>query len=232
MAEQDNTQADPWEQQVGESRQAYAAFCDYYQLPPRIRSLNEAYRGYQRDRRASWRERRGIEITAEEAAEDAATIASMTAPGQWRRWSTAHEWVNRTAAWDAHVNDQLEAAWIERREVLRQQDWDLGQAFRDIVREGLEEARRFIRSHVERIPAENGQPAQIIITQTFDVTGLALVAEKASKLQRLATGEATENTRWTGSTLDKLIEQELARLANGSQTGIVGAPSSPEAASE
>lgn len=212
---------DEWDQEAGESNQAYAAFRDYFQLPPRFRSINEAYRVSVRERRAASRASRGTQLTEAKAEKERQEIAAMSAPGNWRRWSTKHRWVARAAAWDAHVEDQLEARWIERREELRQADWEMGQTIRGIVTEGMAEARRFVRSHVERIPAENGQPAQIIITQTFDITGLALVAEKASKLQRLAAGEATEHTKWSGSTLDKLIEQELARIANGSQAGNV-----------
>lgn len=221
-----------WDRLDAESAAAYAAFCYYYNLPPRDRSIRAAFQLATLDKARSRRDRQGIQISEEEAAAERERINAMKPPGKWREWSVQHSWVKRAAAWDVEAARRLEELWIARREELRRMDWDLGDQLRSIVVEGLVEARGFVREHVTRIEGTNGQPATVIVTRVFDVTDLALVAEKSSKLQRLATGEATENMQWKGTALDRLIERELARLANGGETGDVGGITTEEANAE
>lgn len=211
--------SEAWEMLEDESRAAFAAFCSYYMLPPRIRSINEAFRHAQSEKGALLRDHKGIVLTEQEAKAEADRIASLKAPGRWREWSIKYQWVKRSAAWDQHVAQQDADLWLERKAELRQRDWAMGDEFRRVVEEGLIEAKRFIRRKTEIIPGENGKPTQIIITEQFDIVGLAKVGEQASKFQRLATDNPTDIHKWSGAILDKQIESELARLTSGSEAG-------------
>jgi hypothetical protein len=113
-----------------ESAKAYAAFCAYRDLGPDSRSLNAAYAGGGR------------------------------APGYWAQWSSEFRWVERAAAYDAHLDDA-------RRRV------------REAQLQRLEE-RRFafelrnqdrIERRVERIEANLDRADQAPITDVTQVKG-------------------------------------------------------------
>jgi len=74
----------PYEQQPGESARAFRAFQIYRDLGP-DRSLDKAYADY----------------TANESATEL-----PRSPGQWNRWSAAHNWVERALEYDAHLDAQ------------------------------------------------------------------------------------------------------------------------------
>lgn len=101
------------------------------------------------------------------------------------RWSAKFKWVERAKSWDGYIaqkdmeaHDKAMAAesklWADRQRKLRRDDWQLG--------EELKDAARAILKKQKAKPA--GSPADA-----------ARISELASKLQRLATGSPTENTR-------------------------------------
>src|SRR5260370_12112867 len=83
----------PWEQQPEETPRAYGAFCVYRDLGPR-RTLAAAA--------AAFFERTG---DAPERQVD--------------KWSSAHRWVERAAAWDRHLDAEGRAAQETARREMR-----------------------------------------------------------------------------------------------------------------
>jgi hypothetical protein len=77
--------AQDWNRRDGEPAKAYAAFSKYRDLGP-DRSLNAAYQV------------------------DSGLPASVRAPGYWAEWSSAWEWVERAAAYDAYLDEVRRSA--------------------------------------------------------------------------------------------------------------------------
>jgi len=185
-----------WQRLGAESSKAHAAFLVYMRLPPNERSID-----------AAWR-----------ATNQHQTSTEKRATGQWKLWSSQHAWVARAAEHDAHVarleQDAEDAKWVERRLRLRERDWTQGEALRRIFDESLPHAQGFIRSKTAHIPAQGDAPARVVITMAFDITGLAAVLERASKLQRLACGNVTDHTELSGAALNILVKYEIDRLTD------------------
>src|SRR6516164_8756210 len=132
---------EPWEQQTGESSRAYGAFCAYRDLGPRrsLRAAATAFYGR----------------------------ASAALERQLDNWSRAFSWVERTSAWDGHLDAEARAAQEEARH--------------DMVKRHLQEALALQSKALERLRAlvpEELQPADL----------LRYIVE-AAKLERLALGE-------------------------------------------
>jgi hypothetical protein len=196
-----------WTKRDDETALAYSAFTAYYLLPVRERSIDAAYLRANPDQ----------------------TQIGGRAKWSWFQWSTKHDWVARAAAYDTHLAEQDRLLWEERRRQLKQADWDDGDAMRQLTRDALPHARQFIHQQRTVIPARDGQPEQVIVTLSFDVVGLSRVLAEASKLQRLATGESTDNVQLSGAALDAFIARQLVRLANAGQASDGGAPDDDEA---
>ena len=183
----------PWKKLDTESAKAYAAFCSYYLLPARDRSLDQAYSVSNRDR----------------------TSIKKRASGQWRAWSVAHDWVVRSLAYDEHLADQDRLLWEERRKASREKDWNQAEAMRKIVDDSLPHAERFIRTRRAIVPAQGDTPEREVITMTFNIVALSQVLMNASKLQLLATGRVTENLQpvLSEAQVAQLIEEGITSLA-------------------
>lgn len=200
----------PWHRLENESAIAYAAFCAYYLLLAHERSID-----------AAW---------SKSATKQHQKRDGKRAPGNWAKWSSEHDWVARALAHDEYLAGQDELLWTERRRQLREQDWDNAQEARDIIAEALPEASRFVERREKWIKGKDGAPDQLIITESFNIMGLMRALTDASKLQRLATDEPTENiNNLSGAALNAAIDREfakrLAELAHGGQAGAsVGAP--------
>lgn len=199
----------PWHRLENESAIAYAAFGAYYLLSPRERSIDAAWSKTTEKEQ----EKRGQKV-----------------PRHWYAWSSEHDWVARALAHDEYLAEQDQFLWEERRRQLREQDWDNAQEARDIIAEALPEASRFVERREKWIKGKDGAPDQLIITESFNIMGLMRALTDASKLQRLATDEPTENiNNLSGAALNAAIDREfakrLAELAHGSQAGAsVGTP--------
>jgi hypothetical protein len=193
-----------------ETDKAFDAFASYYILPARERSIQAAYR----------------------ASSPRQDSIGKRASGQWSQWAAAHDWVARAAAYDQHLAEQDRLLWEERRRQVKQADWDDGDALRLLTRDALPHARQFIHQQRTVIPARDGMAEQVIITLSFDVVGLSRVLAEASKLQRLATGDSTDNLQLSGAALDTFIAGQLARLVNGTETGDGGAADDDEDAGD
>lgn len=194
----------PWHKLPSESRQAYAAFCAYYRLPPSHRSVA-----------AVWRAATGQSESSEKRI-----------PGRYNHWCSAHGWVERAIAHDEYLAEQERLKWEQRRQQLLEADWQQGEQLRAVVVEAIPHARHFI--HQTTTETSDGRT---IVTLSFDITALARVLEQASKLQRLATDEPTDHLALSGAALDAYIAAQLARLADSDQApdGIAPQPHEAEA---
>lgn len=203
----------PWQRRDGESRVAYDAFCHYYRLPVRGRSLDAAYRA---------------------GAKQGENRDGKIAPSHWAAWSSKHEWVARAAAYDEHLAEQDRLQWEERRRRLRERDWEQADQLRQVVADALPHANQFVRRQTTTVRgnAAAGIPDREIVTLQFDITALARVLTDASKLQRLAADEPTERVQLTGAALDAYIAAQLARLADSGEAGDGGAAGSDEVVGE
>lgn len=193
-----------------ESAKAYAAFRTYMLLPARERSIDLAHA------RANGRQ----------------VVIGKRAPPAWFRWSVAHDWVKRAAAYDQHLAKQDELLWEERRRRKKEREWTEAELIRDVLEEAIPHARQFIRHKTAYVKGENGAPDREIITVEFDIVGLATVAEKMQRIQNLVLGDATENVNLSGAALDAYIAAQLVRLADGGEASDGGAPDADADAAE
>lgn len=113
------------------------------------------------------------------------------------RWSSVHEWAERTAAWDAHLDRQRQEATVD--------------AVREMAERHAKVAATMGAKVVERLRA--------IDPQTLSASDLARWFEIAVRIERLSRGLVTERTEATARvTLEDeerplTREEMLARLA-------------------
>lgn len=196
---------EPWGRRKEETPKAYAAFLEYLRLPTRTRSIDRAYRN------------------GEGLGDNSTVIASS----HWYGWSSRHEWLMRSAAWDMKQNEDDLDKWEKRRAAAKERDWEQAEKLRAIVDEALPSVNRFFRRNVgaptggePTIVNEQGQtvrqgtPAQVIVTVAFGVTDMTKVLMDASKLQRLVLDEPTDNVNnLAGYVLDNALQRALAQWA-------------------
>lgn len=173
-----------WERQEWDTGASFKAFHNYYlpQFPPR--SLVKAYKIY--------RESKGA---------DKGKIKQ--ASGTWRKWAVGRNsadkkirgsiaWKKRAAALDDYFAAQDIDKWEERRDQVRQDDWEMGAQLRELVKEILDTAPEYVIEKTKIIKGAKGKPDQIVITRSIDVHAAIRAADSASKLQRLASGLETD----------------------------------------
>ena len=131
----------PWEQQPGESARAFGAFCAYRDLGPR-RSLRAAAAAFY-----------GQPSAARERQVD--------------KWSRAFRWVERTSAWDRHLDAEACQAQEEAR--------------REMAVRHVREARALQAKALERLRA--------LRPEELGPADLLRYFVEAAKLERLALGE-------------------------------------------
>jgi hypothetical protein len=131
----------PWEKQPKESARAFGAFCVYRDLGPR-RTLSAAAATFYR--------------------RTAATLKR-----QLELWSSAFRWVERTSAWDRHLDAEARRA----QETARQ----------EMVERHAREARALQAKALERLRA--------ILPEELSAADVLRYFVEAAKLERLALGE-------------------------------------------
>lgn len=133
-------------------------------------------------------------------------------------WSRIYDWQARIAVWDRLEADRELLDWEARKRELREKDWSQGGDLRDKVALFLEQLPRFLQDSVqERVETlDDGtllKTRVITVGLNTSLNQIAQALQSASKLQRLATDEPTENITVSGAALDSLIERELRALA-------------------
>lgn len=184
-----------WEKFDGESMRAFRAFRAYLMIDPRQRSILEAYRRMGGDPKR----RRKV------------------APHAWGVWSRRWMWQRRLEAYELDRMEVEREEWENRKLELRRRDWEQASKLRDVVDAALAEAQGFVRSR------EYMDGKTRVVVMAMDITAVSRVLSDASKLQRLSTGDNTENVGLTGSALDGVIASELAKLADERKAAVITA---------
>jgi hypothetical protein len=145
-----------------------------------------------------------------------------------RRYSAQFKWLERAAAFDDYnsskeLDKQRRHAelrnlqWEERRDVQREQEWEIAQELLDKVRQMLRVP--LFTEHVEELLEGLDPDGRIIVRQMVTVqpldwsaTDMARFFEVASKMARLATGMATDQKR-IRIDVAALTDEELEQLA-------------------
>jgi hypothetical protein len=146
-----------------------------------------------------------------------------------RMWAGKYRWRERAEKYDAHylekeleikrqLHEKTELEWLERRQLQRQQEWDIAQNLLDKVRkmlavplfqETINTKMKGLDKH-GRIILE-----QVIINKPLDwsPSDIAKFFEVASKIARLATGQETDRKK-IKIDFGKLSDEELDNLLN------------------
>jgi|GEM_PF-2514678 len=148
----------PWERQPGESLAAWTAFQCYRDLGPN-RSLDEV-------------DRRLYQPPATGSAEAQPSAARKRRRGHIGAWSCRFSWVQRVAAWDAHVDREGRTAHLEAVKAMNERHAAAARSLQSRALEAL-------------------QGMQATDLAAADV--LRFLVE-ACKLERLAVGEVTERS--------------------------------------
>jgi hypothetical protein len=108
-----------WEQLPEETPRAYAAFCQYRNLPAQSRSIDTA-----------WRRSKAQELDASKP-EDAAELQRVSAKRAdkvWREWSGKFQWVARAMAWDQELDRQARDQLVKTHKAMLDKHRSLGAA--------------------------------------------------------------------------------------------------------
>lgn len=165
---EDNTNY-PWERQPGEPNSWYNIFFSYYTLLGAGRNIARAYRAY---------------IKAEEGWN-----ASGYSPSpRWHHMATGWNWKIRAEAFDEFQRMRDGELWETRRRALREKEWEVSSSL-------LEVAEETLGSLAPRLPDTNGNtPPGRVPKRVVKPEHVARFAETGSKLGRLASGMATDQT--------------------------------------
>ena len=85
-----------WDRLPNESLKAFEAFTAYRDLPPATRSIDAAFRA----------------VSGQHGSKKRAS-------GRFTAWSSNHRWVERAAAWNAHLDSEAQAELIEEAKAAR-----------------------------------------------------------------------------------------------------------------
>lgn len=177
-----------WSQRLpGESSKAYQAFMDYTEsgVSRSLRKLLTAY----------------VQTPANaRVLPPARSLATLSG------WSARFQWQRRSMEYDdeqhAMRRAQMRKLRAQRQEQIAERDWEMSQQLWRVCNEVLDEALKFFRATVSKIPAARDHHGNITgperETQTIAIkTRDALAAAKlASELGRLAMGMPTSNLRF------------------------------------
>lgn len=182
----------PWEQQPGESSQAFIRFQAYLAQPREARCIADAYRQ---------------QTPVEE--QKSSVIAS------WHNMSRKYQWEDRAALYDAEQDRQIEKKLVGRRMSALQETAQLGK----VLREKAQQAASLLRVVDEYIGEKDGKPVWL---QEAGLTPDQIVrlADVGVKLEQLALGQPTDRvalqnggTDPVGVALTEAKEELRRRLA-------------------
>jgi hypothetical protein len=191
-----------WQKQPGESRQAYAAFCIFRDMPA-PRSMDGAYRTH-----------RGLPMRGNRVAGS----PRHGADGRWQTWARAWRWSDRVDAFDASLEREARSAAEARaradgerlaiaRSAQREKELELG----DLLIRRASEMLLLppVERTVERMD-ETGRPVEITFKPAprWNFRDAAKFIEVATQMRRLALDMETSR-----STINVDMEDEVRQLA-------------------
>jgi uncharacterized membrane protein len=154
----------PWVRRSAESAAAWHAFRAYRDLGPR-RSLDAVDRLLYPP--ATPGEHR------ESAAPDGGADAPRRRRGCIGRWSRAHEWVARAAAWDAHLDREARISQVEAVRAMNARHASIAKA----------------------VQAKAVEALRLLAAGEMDAADVIRCIVEGSKLERLALGQVTDAVR-------------------------------------
>lgn len=141
----------------------------------------------------------------------------------FENWSSRNHWVARAAAFDLLEEQERASKWRERRESVREKDYQVADNLRTIATDIITAAPNFIRSTRRRVRGETIKnpdgtetraPDTILVVTALDGDLLIKLLDLASKLQRSAAGIANNNfvfpVDW-----DSLTDEQIQLIADG-----------------
>jgi hypothetical protein len=187
----------PWEQQPGESAQAYRGFRQYLEMSPTERSVRDAYR----------------QVYGKPTATQAA--------GFFSAWAIGNRWRARAQEWDAaqarieHEARMKEAAanaakWARRREQIAEEDFNDAQRLRERVRDIMA-----LPLTAQTLTDTQESPDGRTVIHNYHIEPLKVRAADAAQMLRLA----SERQRLAAEMATEIVEtvtpegQAAARLA-------------------
>lgn len=160
----------PWERMPGEPNDWYHIFFEFFLKQGARRSISEAYRRYSRVEKGTGKQ----------------------ASPRWRFHAYRWTWDVRAEAYDEHQRIIEAERWEGRRRELREKEWDTASTMLVIAEEELDQYKA---STGEGQETPDGTPGRVPQPRPKLKSGdVARFAEVGSKLGRLATGMATDQT--------------------------------------
>lgn len=169
---------------VGEPLKNHAALLDYYGLGDG-RSLSKLIERYR------------------DASKTSPTVRIATL----KKWSAEWAWQARIEAQKLLDDAEDARIWAERRQAIREADFQQAEKLRGLADKMLEKADRFIKQKRRRIKGRDGAPDREIITLELNPRLLIDAAKLASDLGRRAAGMETETVKindWRVEVIDLL----------------------------
>lgn len=201
----------PLESIRGETKKANHAFREYCYIGP-ARSLKKL------------RDRLDLSVAVEsDRGESGVKSKRYAAFSTICEWSSRYFWVARAAAFDLQEDVKRADLWRERREKIRETDYQVADELRTLAASVLAAGPNFIRATRRRVKgetrigkdgAEYTEPDTILVTTALDGDLLIKLVDLASKLQRAAAGIANTNfvfpVDWS-----QLTDEQVSAIASG-----------------
>jgi hypothetical protein len=197
---------DPLKPVEGESSAASTALHDY------------AHMGYSRSLRKLHKKYEGMENPPSGSY---MTIA---------QWSKTLDWQDRIARWEELERMRSEKVWRERRDSLREKEWDSVDKLQDIIANILEEMPNFVKRKESIIQkgkcrvfdsstgkiTEEGQIEKRAIILRYDVNAAIKFIKTASDIgRRAAEMDKSSNNLLNEIDFSKLDPDQVSRIAEG-----------------
>lgn len=167
---EDNTNY-PWERQPGEPNNWYDIFFRYYTLLGPGRNIARAYRAYA-------------------AVEEGFDATGYQVNTRWYHIAMGWRWKIRAEAFDEYQRMRDAEMWESRRRKLREKEWGVSNQLLDVAEDSLEQM-------APKPPdtQAKGIKGRVRRTGLGKASDVARFAETGSKLGRLASGMATDQTQ-------------------------------------
>lgn len=157
---------------AGEPLKNHSALLDYYALGDG-RSLSKLLESY--------RDAPGLPLTRR--------IKTL------KVWSSGFAWQARIEAQKTLDDDEDARKWAERRQAIREADYQQAEKLRGLANDMLAQAPSFIKQKRRTVKGADGAPDQVIITLELNSRLLIDAAKTASDLSRRAAGMETETVK-------------------------------------
>ena len=145
-------------------------------------------------------------------------------------WSSAFEWQDRVAKWEEIERRRDEMLWRERKDKIREKEWDNFDRLQEIISKVLEDMPNFVKRKEKIIQkgkarvydsakgrvTEEGQTEIRAIILSFDVNAAISFIKTASDIgRRAAEMDKTASNLLNEIDFSKLDPEQVSRVAEG-----------------